>query len=173
MPHLIETAPSARAKCRGCEQKIDKNELRFGEQQPNAFGDGEMTLWFHLCCAAYKRPEEFLETLSDGIEDSDCLRTAAEFTLAHPRLTRLSGAERAPTGRARCRQCRELIGKDAWRLSLGFFEEFRFAPSGFIHAGCASEYFGTDELGDRIVHFSPALTPEDIAELQTVIHGSR
>src|SRR6478736_6926755 len=61
MPHVIEPATSARAKCRGCDQKIDKGELRFGERQPNAFGEGEMTLWFHVPCAAFKRPEPFLE----------------------------------------------------------------------------------------------------------------
>jgi len=38
MPHVIEPATSARAKCRGCDLKIDKGELRFGERQPNAFG---------------------------------------------------------------------------------------------------------------------------------------
>lgn len=170
--HVIEAASSGRAKCRGCDERIAKDELRFGERQPNAFGEGEMTLWFHLLCAAYKRPEEFLEVLSEDIEDAHCLRTAAEFTKAHRRLPRLNGAERAPTGRARCRLCKELIGKDLWRIPLVYFEDFRFSPSGFIHASCAPEYFETDDLGDRIVHFSPGLTPEDIAELQTAFDGS-
>src|SRR5688500_16765560 len=42
--HIIEPASSGRAKCRSCDQPIAKGELRFGERQPNAFGDGEMTL---------------------------------------------------------------------------------------------------------------------------------
>ena len=58
---MIEPASSGRAKCRSCDQPIAKGELRFGERQPNAFGEGEMTLWFHLPCAAYSRPEPFLE----------------------------------------------------------------------------------------------------------------
>ncbi len=169
MGHVIETASSGRAKCRGCDRKIGKDEQRFGERQPNPFGDGEMTLWFHLVCAAYKRPELLLEVLDDTIEDAHCLRTAAEFTIAHPRLPRLSGAEPAPTGRARCRACKDMIEKDSWRIRLTYFEDFRFAPSGFIHASCAGDYFDTTELGDRLLHFSPELTPEDIAALQSAI----
>jgi hypothetical protein len=60
MPHVIEHATSGRAKCRGCGGRIDKDALRFGENRPNAYGDGEMTLWFHVPCAAYKRQEPFL-----------------------------------------------------------------------------------------------------------------
>ncbi len=107
MPHTIETATSARAKCRGCDQKIAKDELRFGERQPNAFGEGEMTLWFHLPCAAYKRPAPFLEiAASSGEPAAAALVPVAELGIAHRRLPRVNGAERAPTGRARCRSCK-------------------------------------------------------------------
>ena len=75
MPHVAEYASSGRAKCRGCDQKIAKGELRFGERQPNAFGDGEMTLWFHAPCAAFKRPEPYLELLEqedwESLNDDD------------------------------------------------------------------------------------------------------
>jgi Poly(ADP-ribose) polymerase and DNA-Ligase Zn-finger region len=52
--HLFELAASGRSKCRGCNQPIRRGELRFGERLPNPFGGGEMTLWFHPLCAAYK-----------------------------------------------------------------------------------------------------------------------
>ena len=67
MPHLIERASSARATCRGCGAKIAKGELRFGEQLPNPFADGEgalMTHWFHMACAAYRRPEAFIDGIA-------------------------------------------------------------------------------------------------------------
>ena len=32
-----------------------RGELRFGERLPNPFAEGEMTVWFHPLCAAYKR----------------------------------------------------------------------------------------------------------------------
>lgn len=174
MPHVIEYAASGRAKCRGCDGKIGKGELRFGERQPNAFGEGEMTLWFHVPCGAYKRPAPFLEVLeSEGWEDitDDDLATArelqpaAEFGVEHRRVPRIDRVNRAPTGRARCRSCRELIEKDGWRIGLVFFEEYRFQPSGFIHAACAKEYFGTADVLDRVRYFNPELTPENLDEI--------
>ena len=167
MPHVIESATSARAKCRGCDRKIAKDELRFGERQPNAFGEGEMTLWFHLTCAAYKRPQPFLEVAaSSGAPEAAALIPAAEFGIAHRRLPRVNGAERAPTGRARCRSCREPIEQAVWRISLTFFEEYRFAASGFVHAACAAAYFETIDLIDRVAHFSPELDTAALVELR-------
>lgn len=171
MPHVLEYATSGRAKCRGCDTKLEKGELRFGERRPNTFGDGEMTLWFHVICAAFRRPEPFIEYLdsdeapdvsADDLVHTRGLRPAAEQGLKHHRLPRLQLVSRAPTGRARCRHCRELIEKDAWRIGLSFFEEHRFNPSGFIHAGCAHAYFETREIMDRIVHFNEPLTPEEL-----------
>lgn len=170
MPHVIEPATSSRAKCRGCAQTIEKGTLRFGEREPNVFGDGEMTLWFHLECAAYKRPEALLETLPGAtVDDAAALERIAREGLEHRRLPRLDGAERSPTARARCRSCREPIERGAWRLPLVFFEEFRFEPSGFIHAGCAKAYFGTLDLLERIARFSPGLTAADRRDLEQAL----
>ena len=181
MPHVIEHAVSGRAKCRGCDQKIEKGELRFGERQPNAFGEGEMTLWFHLDCAAYKRPAPFLELLdgeptedisADELNVALALKDAAEFGIAHRRVPRIDSASRAPTGRARCRSCRELIDKDSWRIGLVFFEEYRFQPSGFIHTGCAQEYFDTTDVMERIRHFNPALSSEERDAIEAALQPS-
>lgn len=171
MAHVIEPASSGRAKCRSCDQPIAKGDLRFGERQPNAFGDGEMTLWFHLPCAAYSRPEPFLETQSAAAESAQLepLSTAARFGIEHRRVPRLHGAERATSGRAHCRSCRELIAKGEWRLPLVFFEDYRFSPGGYLHARCAREYFETTELLDRIRHFSPELREVDITEVAAAI----
>jgi hypothetical protein len=165
--HVIEPATSGRAKCRSCDLPIAKGELRFGERQPNAFGDGEMTLWFHLPCGAYSRPEPFLETQSAAAPEAQQaqLVDAARFGIAHRRVPRLHGAERASSGRARCRSCREPIGKGEWRLPLVFFEEYRFSPGGYIHAHCARAYFDTVDLLDRIRHFSPSLSDADLADI--------
>lgn len=176
MPHVIEHATSGRAKCRGCELKIDKGELRFGERQPNAFGEGEMTLWFHLACGAYKRPEPFLEALADAggiVPDAPALKAAAEAGIEHRRLPRVNGAELAPTGRARCRSCHELIDKSTWRIALVFFEEYRFQPAGFIHAGCAREYLGTADVIKRVRHFRPELDRAGLDALKASLEGSR
>lgn len=174
VPHVIEPASSGRAKCRACARPIAKDELRFGERQPNAFGDGEMSLWFHLACAAYARPEPFLETATaTSRADVEALVAAARYGLAHRRLPRLRGAERASSGRAHCRSCKELIAKDEWRLPIMFFEEYRFSPGGFIHARCAREYFETTAIMDRNRHFSPELEAAALAELDAALAAAQ
>jgi hypothetical protein len=169
--HVVEPAASGRAKCRGCDRPIAKGELRFGERQPNAFGEGEMTLWFHLPCAAYSRPEAFL-TLEDPAPGTQ-LSAAARFGIEHRRVPRLHGAERAPTGRAHCRSCKELIDKGSWRIAIVFFEEYRFNPGGYIHIRCAREYFGTVDLVERLRPFSPDLDEGELAEVAAAMASKK
>lgn len=63
MSSVIEPAKTGRAACRGCRKRIAAGELRLGEGAPSSFGEGESMLWFHLPCAAYKRPEALLAAL--------------------------------------------------------------------------------------------------------------
>jgi hypothetical protein len=167
--HRIEPASSGRAKCRGCGERIAAGELRFGESLPNPFADGEMTLWFHLDCGAFKRPEPFLEALEgrdEPLEGRERLAAEARQGVAHRRLPRIDGASRAPTGRAQCRSCRAPIEKGAWRIALVFYEEGRFEASGFVHVGCAPAYFETTDVLRRVHRFSPGLREEELAELR-------
>ena len=169
MGHVIEAATSGRAKCRGCGQAIPKGDLRLGERLPNPYAEGEMTLWFHLPCGAYKRPEVLIAALDeyeDEVGETEELRALAARGLQHRRLSRVDGAGRSPTGRARCRSCREMIEKDSWRISLVFYEEGRFNPSGYIHAACAREYLDTVDIVDRLRHFSPSLSDDDLVEIE-------
>lgn len=175
MAHLIQPAPTSRAKCRGCGDRIAAGELRFGETVPNPFADGETTHWFHLDCAAYKRPEPFLDTLEATTEppaDAERLATEAKLGIDHRRLPRLAGAERSPSGQALCRSCREKIPKGVWRISLVFHQEGRFAPAGYIHVACSHAYFETTELLPRIQHFARHLTDEGRKQLRAQLEGS-
>jgi hypothetical protein len=169
MPHVFETASTGRSKCRGCDQPIAKGDVRFGERVPNPFAEGETTLWFHPLCAAYKRPESMLETLDQAPEmvtNRDVLERAARSNARFRRLPRISGAERSPSGRAKCRQCREPIEKGSWRIRLVFYEEGRFSPAGDIHLGCRGAYFETEEgILEPVLHFSAELSDEDRQEL--------
>jgi hypothetical protein len=169
MPHLFEPASSGRSKCRGCGRPIERGELRFGERLPNPFADGEMTHWFHPLCAAYKRPEPLLQALAEtpeSIPDRDRMEHAARDSLAHRRLPRIDGAERAPGGQAKCRSCRQPIARGTWRIRLVFHEEGRFAPGGFVHLDCRTAYFETDEVLDRVLHFSVDLSESEREELR-------
>lgn len=172
MEPSLEPAASGRSKCRGCGGGIPKGELRLGERLPNPFADeGELTLWFHPACAALKRPEAFLEAVdlhrdaAGTLEDLAGLREEAERGRTLRRLPRVAGAERATSGRARCRGCKEPIAKGAWRLRLVFFEEGRFHPSGFAHAACAGAYFETTQLLGRLRRLSPELDGSALGEL--------
>jgi len=169
MPHVFEVAPTGRAKCRGCGRAIDKGDLRFGERLPNPYGDGDMTLWFHPRCAAFKRPEPLLEALPEAPEslaDREGLEGVARRATEFRRLVRVDGAERAASGQAKCRHCRNPIEKGSWRIRLAFFEEGRFSPGGFIHVPCHSAYFEGHDVWDAVLHFSPALEPADRKDLE-------
>jgi hypothetical protein len=175
MAHVIEAAPTGRAKCRGCGGKIAVAELRFGERLPNPFADGETTHWYHLACGAFKRPEPFLEALAareEPLDDRERLESEAKRGIAHRRLPRIDGAERAPTGRAQCRSCREPIAKGALRIRLVFFEEGRFEPSGYVHVRCAQAYFETTDVLPRVKRFAPGLGDEDMGEIRRELEAS-
>ena len=140
-----------------------------GESLPNPFGGGEMTLWFHPLCAAYKRPQPLLDALEQqtdaGVTDEEALRRAALTSLEHPRIPRADGAEKSRSGQAKCRHCQEPIERGSWRIRVVFYEEGRFAPGGYIHLGCRTAYFETDEVLAPVLQFSPALNEAERAEL--------
>jgi hypothetical protein len=168
MPHVLESARTGRAKCRGCGQPIAVRTLRLGERVPNPFSDdgGETTLWYHVPCAAFLRPEAFLAVMAETTEtipDRAHLEQEAQLGAAHRRLPRVAGAGRAPTGRATCRACKQPITKGAWRLALVYYDEGRFAPSGFLHPACAASYLETTQVLGRLRHFSPELDAQDLA----------
>lgn len=176
MSQVLEPAASGRSRCRGCSRPIARGELRFGERFPNAFGDGEASFWFHTRCAGYKRPEALLELIQRGdaaeLPEREELEAIARRGVAHPRLARIDGAERARGGQAKCRQCSEPIARGSWRIRLVYHDEGRFSPGGFIHLNCHAAYFETAEGLDAVLHFSPDLSDDDRHELSELAGGS-
>ena len=127
-----------------------------------------MTLWFHPLCAAYKRPQpllELLEQTTERVADQENLKRAALGSITHPRIPRIDGAEKSRSGQAKCRHCHEPILRESWRIRVVFYEEGRFAPGGYVHLGCRTAYFETDEVLDPVLRFSPALGETERAEL--------
>ncbi|MEM6291543.1 MAG: PARP-type zinc finger-containing protein [Myxococcota bacterium] len=174
--HALEPASTGRSTCRACRTRITKGALRFGERGLNPYGEGESTFWFHPACAAFKRPEAFSSLQED--EELAALvepmhRDRARAGVASPRLARLSGGQRAKSGRARCRACRERIEKDAWRVAIDIWEEGRFAPLGWLHAGCVLQYAQVQAIGDvvdRVLHFTAG--DVDAADLRAVLSAA-
>ena len=171
MPHLIEPASSGRAKCRACKEAIGKGALRLGEEVPNAFGDGQAIHWYHLECGARRRPEAFLDAWlarqetgpaegeSPDVAPSEAqashMVAAAEKAKAYPRLSRFVKVHVAPSGRARCQGCRQLVEKGALRFVLERIEDGMVSGGGFVHIGCAREYAGSvDGIEERVRQLS-------------------
>jgi hypothetical protein len=127
-----------------------------------------MTLWFHPLCAAYKRPQPLLEALEQttgSVADQESLRRAALRSVTYPHIPRIDGAEKSPSGQAKCRSCHEPIERGSWRIRIVFYEEGRFAPGGFLHLGCRSAYFETAAVLEPVLRFSSALSEPERAEL--------
>lgn len=172
MADVIESAASGRSKCRACGQAIAKGELRFGEEVPNPFTEGLTTLWFHLECAAQRRPEKLRPVLAERGEEAPererLLQEAAEGE-AHPRLARIAKVERAPSGRARCKECKESIAKDELRIGLEIFDDGRFNPMGFIHLSCQTRYFGVPAAASRLKRPAASLDQETREEVERAL----
>ena len=54
-------------------------------------------------------------------------------------------------------------------MALVFYEDGRYQPSGFVHAGCVSAYFETQQILMPARHFSPDLTEEEMADLEAAL----
>jgi hypothetical protein len=176
MSDVIEPARSGRARCRGCGATIEKGALRFGEETANPYGDeGETsTRWFHLRCGAEKRPEKVaaaLEAFSGDVSERAILDEAIAAGRVNPELRRVAKAEPAPTGRARCRECRELIERGTLRVVIDVEDDIAAMASTYsIHATCAAKHVGSDGLLAKLKRTS-ALEPAALAQLEQLLGG--
>ncbi|HTV17405.1 MAG TPA: hypothetical protein VMG12_02005 [Polyangiaceae bacterium] len=173
MPDRIELATSGRARCRACRRAIAKGEERFAEAVPNPAAEGESQHYYHLACAAERRPKPFaalLPSLDPPRPELEPLALSAQLTLDNHRLERLGALERAKSARAACRQCREPIEKDAWRVALQPIEEGRLGSWGFVHLTCAGAYAGIKPSLERLVRYSE-LEPNDREQVASVLQA--
>jgi len=153
MPHRIEPAPSGRAGCRGCKAPIAKGELRFAEefQSPYSEDGAPAFRYWHLRCAAEKLANEVSTALAAydaPVED----RGAIEATIAVHLRPEMPYAERAGTGRARCRACDVTIKKGELRVA---FERVFDSPMGpqkgaaYAHVKCVPAYLEREKERGR------------------------
>lgn len=173
MPDRIEVASTGRARCRACRRAIGKGEERFAEAAPNPVADGETQHYYHLPCAAERRPKAFaqlLATLEPLRPELSPLREAAALAVEHHRLERLGAIERAKSARANCRLCRELIEKESWRVAIQPIEDGRLAAWGFLHLSCVGNYAGVKPSAERLLRYSE-LPPEVCREIAGVLEA--
>ncbi|HIF41008.1 MAG TPA: hypothetical protein EYQ74_07910 [Planctomycetes bacterium] len=133
-PFVIEGARSARARCKLCRKKIDKDVLRLGTLIEGPYGVGY--IWEHLTCAARrsfpkveqayqnkawelaKSPPETVPELSELVElrEEAVAKKAEQLEIPHAQI--------APSGRSRCKHSGEPIEKGSLRVVLGRSVEF-------------------------------------------------
>jgi hypothetical protein len=169
-PHLIEGARSSRSKCKACRRKIDKGALRLGVLIEGPYGTGY--LWHHLTCAARRRPDDVEQAYADEawrfakeppqkvppLEKLRALREAAERRREERKA--IPYAESAPSGRARCKQCNELIAKDSMRVVLGreveFGNQVRVGPIN-VHPACVAKALKAEDNATEAEGLAEAL----------------
>jgi ferredoxin len=177
MAHTIEVAKTGRATCRTCRQAIQKGDLRFGEETANAFdaSGGTMHLWHHLACAAKKKPTQLGEALRSfvgDVPDREALeRTIAEEAPKQKPLT-FPYAERAPTNRSRCGGCEGGIEKGELRVATPRETDMggmANAAVRYLHARCAKDAAGGEDVLEALRRNSKGLTGEDLEELSRAL----
>lgn len=97
------------------------------------------------------------------------LLAEAELSRAHHRLRRFVKVERAKTGRAHCRHCRETIDKGALRLGLEIIEDGRPGAAGFVHLACARPYAGPVERALPHLARAEGVTDADFKEVEQAL----
>jgi hypothetical protein len=167
---VLEVAANGRAKCRACSKSLAKGEWRLGERAKNPFGEGDTTYWFHAACGAVRRPEVFIAALPEGeVEPAIAgLVATAQFGQENRRAGRFAAVGVAPSGRARCRHCRELIEKGEVRIELSIFKDGRFDPMGYLHPRCLTEYVGVQVPFERLEPLCDGLPEEQRRALREV-----
>ncbi|MEM7307191.1 MAG: hypothetical protein AAF682_11005 [Planctomycetota bacterium] len=184
-PHKIEEARSSRSRCRTCRRKIDKGKLRLGVLLEGPYGTGY--LWHHLTCAAKRRADDVEEAYRSKAFDPDLelppieelrkLKEKAEEAKKNRRDAPY--AERAPSGRSKCKSCGEGIDQDAFRVVLlrevTFGQQVRGTPIN-VHPRCVASELRAEDCMTEIDGFedmlranTPELTEDTAAELFTQI----
>jgi hypothetical protein len=169
MAETIEVAKTGRARCRACKQPIEKGTLRFGEEQPSAFAEGMQWMWYHLPCAAKKKPAPLRSALAaytGEVPDRAALEQA--LSEGDESVTVFPYAERAPTGRSTCLHCRQPIVKGSLRVAIERQLELGGMPqpgAGYLHPRCAVDSLDQADLMDVLRVNSKGLNEADLDEL--------
>lgn len=169
-PYVIEGARSSRSKCKTCRKKIDKDVLRLGVLIEGPYGVGY--LWHHLSCAAKRRLDDVEEAYvseawkaakipPENVPTIEELRTlheeAEEKRQSRPRIPY---AEVDPSGRAKCKECGELIEKGSLRVVLGreveFGNQFRNMPIQ-VHPACVAAALEREDCSTEAAGFAGAM----------------
>ncbi len=170
-PFKIEAARSSRSKCRTCKRAIEKGKLRLGVLLEGPYGTGY--LWHHLTCAARRRFEDVEEAYEQTcwapevevppLDELKKLREKAEEKKKSKK--EIPYAERAPTGRSKCKHCNEPIAEGGWRIVLGrgveFGRQVRTSPIN-VHPSCVQAELLAEDCMTEVEGFAEALSANSV-----------
>jgi hypothetical protein len=163
----IEAATSNRSKCKACKKPIALGEMRFGDEVAGNF-DGMMTFWYHLTCATARRPEQlraYLKRHKKQFPERAAIEASLDGAVSDARTSRLLKVDRAPTGRAKCQQCKVLIEKSTLRTAIRLDEDDFFNATGYLHLACASTW----AAADVDAHLTNKANKADKAEVTNIL----
>lgn len=171
----IEVSPSGRASCRGCKKAVAKGELRFAETYVIPGMDTEGTRYFHLSCAATKAAaglQQALASYEGEIPERAALEEAINKSAAKGpgKTAPLPHADKAPTGRAKCMECREAIAKDSWRVAVEreiHAGAMQTTGAGYMHPGCALGWAGENSIDDTEAWIDTILANSGLPEKES------
>ena len=186
-PFMIEGARSSRSRCKTCRKKIEKGALRIGVLIEGPYGTGFM--WHHLTCAARRQIATVEEayaleawkeakTPPHPVPPIEDLRKLSEKAAEQKRQKKeVPYTEPAPSGRAKCKHCEELIEKDSMRVVLGreieFGQQVRTSPIN-VHPRCVAGEIMAEDCGTEVEGFEDALraNSKEVSpdQLQAVLH---
>ena len=171
MAETIEAAKTGRARCGACRQPIEKGALRFGEERPSAFGEGMQWFWYHLPCAARKKPAQVKSALAAfGGEVPGRAELEATIAEADQAASRFPYAEHAPTGRSSCLQCHAPIEKGTLRVAIEREVGMGRTGASYLHPRCAGQHLKPEELA-AVAPNSRGLGAAEVEELQRQLGG--
>lgn len=170
--YIIEAARSGRAKCKACRKAIPKDDLRLGVLVEGPYGLGHM--WYHLECSAKRLFDKLKEAyemeawtlakvpltadVMPPLDELELLKEQAEAKKAERK--ELPHTELAPSGRAKCKHCDELIEKDTPRVVIGrsveFGQQTRTTPIN-VHPGCVADALQAEDSATEPEGFEAAL----------------
>lgn len=169
-PYVIEGARSSRSKCKACRRAINKGALRLGVMIVGPYGTGY--LWHHLTCAARKRMDNVEEAyelkawenakeVPESIPPIEELRKLRENAEQRRKARKtIPYVEPAPSGRARCKHCEQIIEKGSLRVVLGrgvyFGSQVRTTPIN-IHPRCVSSALEAEDCTTEAPGFHDAV----------------
>lgn len=183
--YRVEAARSSRSRCRTCRRKIDKGTLRLGVLLEGPYGTGY--LWHHLRCAAKRRLDDVRaayerEAWEEGLDvpplaELEKLEEKAREARANRREAPY--AERARSGRSKCKHCGEGIAEGAWRVVLlrevRFGNQVRGTPIN-VHTGCVAAELRAEDCLTEAEGFEQALransqdlAPAELEEALTAV----